>query len=898
MPSPAPQRGSGGPLVPSACTGSQQTPVAVYGLPAPLAGVFTKLFDLGYTDVIPVIPNNAQLAPSSSIDPTSRGKAPGRRNGNGEWAGFNWRARKTSREECGLWDSWGANVGLGSHRFPCADIDVYEADVAEIIAGIAIKHLGNTIICVGQSPKRALLFRSKSPLAGFKIHFTLPNDQSLPGGKTSHLLEFLTNQQKVIAGMHPGTGRPYAWIGPSIHETPARDLPLITQEQVDAFRSAVFTFLTGFGASVSSHTRDRREGDRRRVDQVDLLAADRLMLANIIAEMPNRVGYDEMIKMLVAVKAAFADDPQSGWLAFRGWAMRWVIDVADPDMLESKWESFQPPFEIGERHIIGEALRWGVDVTEYTQASAIEDFAPFYDTPRDDRKADVADASISNPEDVSKATAVTAADAFLPVPEKHLPFVDFWDALRPPPFDTRRLPAVIRNFVEDRSRVIGGDPCALAWAAISACSAAVDGRIRLRMKIHDTWSVPPPIWVALIGSSSTRKTPIIDAAWQPLQRSQANELKTYVHRRKQWDSLSKEEKKSRAEPKALRLFTNDSTMEAAQGILTNQDRGIAGLHDELAGFISGMDKYTNKGGSERAFFLTAFNGGSHVVDRVGRGTVSVQNLLMTICGGIQPAKLSDLRDITDDGLWQRFVPIIVTPAKFGFDEPRSDAVSQYNRMVEWLLALQPSTAIRLSDEGHLVREAMERRVFDMQRSDAIGASFTSFCGKLAGLFGRLALVLTCISAGPSHPGDDFDDELSNAGDLIVSGEIAEMARDLIFSSVLPNAARIYTTMGTVDGGNAEVSKAIAGYILTKRKARLTASDLSSNVRSCRGSTLAQIQLMVSPLVAGGWLTPASDYPGNNVWLVNNAVHLIFAERAETERQRRDQVRALLVEHAA
>ena len=116
---------------------------------------------------------------------------------------------------------------------------------------------------------------------------------------------------------------------------------------------------------------------------------------------------------------------------------------------------------------------------------------------------------------------------------------DPWDLPAPPSFPMSALPAVLRAFVEDRARVIGGDPGALAWATISACSAAIDGRIRLRMKRNDGWAVPPALWVALVGRSSTKKTPIIDAAWAPLQRAQSADLRDWRDEVARWKALPK-----------------------------------------------------------------------------------------------------------------------------------------------------------------------------------------------------------------------------------------------------------------------------------------------------------------------------------------------------------------------
>ncbi len=104
---------------------------------------------------------------------------------------------------------------------------------------------------------------------------------------------------------------------------------------------------------------------------------------------------------------------------------------------------------------------------------------------------------------------------------------DPWNTLEPPTFPDHALPPVLRSFVMERARIIGADPCAIAWSAISACSAALHGGIRLQIKRNDQWAVPPAIWVCLVGSSSTKKTPIVNAAWGPIDAAQKPAFREY-----------------------------------------------------------------------------------------------------------------------------------------------------------------------------------------------------------------------------------------------------------------------------------------------------------------------------------------------------------------------------------
>ena len=169
---------------------------------------------------------------------------------------------------------------------------------------------------------------------------------------------------------------------------------------------------------------------------------------------------------------------------------------------------------------------------------------------------------------------------------------DPWGELKAPPFPIDALPNVLRAYVEGRARIMGADPCALAWSALSAASAALDGRTRLRMKLHDaSWMVPPSLWVALIGEPSTKKTPIFNETWAPLQALQNIAVRAYMDQLAEWKRLPKAERETTPPPPLpTRLISNDATIESLQAILANQDRGVAMMFDELAGFIGGMDK--------------------------------------------------------------------------------------------------------------------------------------------------------------------------------------------------------------------------------------------------------------------------------------------------------------------
>jgi hypothetical protein len=191
------------------------------------------------------------------------------------------------------------------------------------------------------------------------------------------------------------------------------------------------------------------------------------------------------------------------------------------------------------------------------------------------------------------------------------------------------------------------------------------------------------------------------------------------------------------------------------------------------------------------------------------------NLLVTICGGIQPERLRQFSDLTDDGLWQRFIPIIVSPATRGLDERPTSAVTDYGQAIDRILTVRAETQAALSEGAHEVRADIEQQIFDLEQSNVLGARFASFCGKLGGMWGRLCLVLNYLDP-------------SEGAHFIVSRETAERASRLVFGGIIPSAARVYASTGGA-GADIEATRAVAGFILTKRKDRVLASDLAHNV---------------------------------------------------------------------
>ena len=117
-----------------------------------------------------------------------------------------------------------------------------------------------------------------------------------------------------------------------------------------------------------------------------------------------------------------------------------------------------------------------------------------------------------------------------------------------------------------------------------------------------------------------------------------------------------------------RIIVNDATVEKLGELLNENPRGLLLVRDELPGWLARME--SDECQSERAFYLEAFNGdGRFTYDRIGRGTVHIENATLSIIGGIQPARIAPIvrgaiTGASNDGLIQR-LQLVVWPDSKG-----------------------------------------------------------------------------------------------------------------------------------------------------------------------------------------------------------------------------------------
>jgi putative DNA primase/helicase len=314
-------------------------------------------------------------------------------------------------------------------------------------------------------------------------------------------------------------------------------------------------------------------------------------------------------------------------------------------------------------------------------------------------------------------------------------------------------------------------------------------QISIRPKKHDDWTVVPNIWGAIIGSPGTMKTPGLYEALKSIQ--ELERLAAYQHKQEMnWynaesivikhrkknaerefsERLKKKEKGASIDiveepekPIRKRYLVNDPTVEKLGELLNENPNGVLLFRDELTGFIRNLDRQGRE--AERAFYLESWNGkGRFTYDRIGRGTIDIENACVSILGGIQPGPLTKyLRvgkadGVTDDGLLQRF-QLMVWPDDPGpYQEvdrlPDAGALENFQTVVSRLANLFrrqskktskltcvsfDSKALRRFQE---FREQLESRIRDNDEHPLI----RSHISKYRSLIPSLALIIQVIDS--------------------------------------------------------------------------------------------------------------------------------------------------------
>jgi putative DNA primase/helicase len=249
------------------------------------------------------------------------------------------------------------------------------------------------------------------------------------------------------------------------------------------------------------------------------------------------------------------------------------------------------------------------------------------------------------------------------------------------PFDVEQhLPPCLADYVRDQAELMGTPPETIAAPLVVALGAALGNRVGIRPKRHDSsWMTGGNLWGYTCASPGRMKSETVARGLAPLKALEKALSARHKAKRDQYEvdkvryevelAEFKKAVKSGAgsvvvpqppeEPKPERLIAVDATVAKLGEICAASPHGVLIERDEITGLLSQLGAVGHEG--DREFYLTSWNGETNFkVDRVGRGSLDIPRLTLSMYGGIQQGKLNDyVRQTTKggagaDGLLARF----------------------------------------------------------------------------------------------------------------------------------------------------------------------------------------------------------------------------------------------------
>jgi hypothetical protein len=157
-----------------------------------------------------------------------------------------------TNDEIDLWSKlhpYAINTGTLTKYVPTLDADILNTDAAQAIENLVkgrYVEFGAVLIRFGNSPKRAIPFRTDQPFEKMVANVTAPNG-------SHEKIEFLCDGQHVVVhGIHPDTKRPYEWFGGSPFDVPRSKLPYICEREArELFADCVDLLVKEHGYTVA-----------------------------------------------------------------------------------------------------------------------------------------------------------------------------------------------------------------------------------------------------------------------------------------------------------------------------------------------------------------------------------------------------------------------------------------------------------------------------------------------------------------------------------------------------------------------------------------------------------------------------------------------------------------------
>lgn len=471
--------------------------------------------------------------------------------------------------------------------------------------------------------------------------------------------------------------------------------------------------------------------------------------------------------------------------------------------------------------------------------------------------------------------------------------VNILQELSAPAFTGDEAPQILSEFAVAFAQATGFDPSLTLSAAIGVAGAALDDGFQIVGDSQSQWFQQARLWFLSIARPGAGKTPAQRAFLAPLWEIQKTLREAHA---RAVAALPEDD----CPPPLPRVIVADTTIEALSEALRDNPRGVLLANDEFESWLGSLDAYRRAGVSrDRGEWLRVFDGGPYTIERVQRGSVYVPNWGASILTATTPAALAKLsRSLPEDGLLQRFIPIIGrSKLEARPVDTLAAARGRYDETIKRLFAAIPRAhggCVPLSfDAQQYLQTWMRRNQLAAEAFGALEPSLEAHFAKYPTFLLRLTLVFHAANTA-SHENVLARDP---AAFPVPLATIETAARFLKRATL--HAVALY--LNRSGGSEAyELARDTARAILARGWKTVARRDLIQAVHAFRKATPELQDATLRLFVDLGWLRYAEGgymKPTPARFEVNPALPAKFAALAERERERRAIVRDAIAQAA-
>lgn len=207
-----------------------------------------------------------------------------------------------------------------------------------------------------------------------------------------------------------------------------------------------------------------------------------------------------------------------------------------------------------------------------------------------------------------------------------------------PKFPIEIFPTNIQTLINELDAKSGFEPQIISAAILFVISTIVGNSKRIKVKT--TWIDTPNLWLAIVGRRGTMKTPAVNYILKPLVRDEKRYDEDFLNAMRVHLAVPKKERDENNKPKRQQRYSNDPTVEGLIKAMADNPNGMGIYKDELNGFFEEMNRY--KSGGNLEFYLSAYNGGQYIKNRMSYDPITVNDMYLSMLGSIQPEKLKQI----------------------------------------------------------------------------------------------------------------------------------------------------------------------------------------------------------------------------------------------------------------